>query len=779
MATVPKPQPASQAEPLVGKGIRRCEDPRLITGSATYVEDIQIAGMQYACVVRSPHAAAKIRSVNTSAARALPGVMAVFTGADTKQAGAVPCAASLPGLRVPHHHILAVDRVYFVGHPVAVVVANDRYIARDAADLVEVDYQTLPAVADPEKALAAGAPAVHPEWPDNVAFTFHQEGGDVDKAFREADVVVKERIVSQRLIPTAMETRGVVAEWRGAEKSLTLYSSTQIPHLMRSAVAGMLGLEENRLRVVAPEVGGGFGSKLNVYAEEALMGFVAMHTGKPVKWIETRRENFTCTIHGRGHVDYYEIAAKRDSTILGLKLKLIQDLGAYHQLLTPAIPTLSVLMMPGVYKCQNVRADIVGVFTNCMPTDAYRGAGRPEATHGIERIVDKLAQELKMDPAEIRLKNFVTEFPYQTATGLTYDSGNYALPLKKALEMVEYGKLREEQKRGRAQGRLLGIGISTYGEICAMGPSPAMPAGGWESATVKIEPSGKVTVLTGASPHGQGQETTFAQIAADEMGVALSDVLVVHGDTAVVQYGIGTFGSRGTAVGGTAVYLALQDLKAKVKKFGAMLLGSEDVTFSGGVCADNKTEKTTTLAEIAAAAYGAKQLPPNTEPGLVATRYWEPPNFTFPFGAHVVVTEVDRETGQIKILRYVAVDDCGKMINPLLVAGQIHGGVAQGLGQALWEQAVYDDNGQLITGELTDYAIPKASMMPLIENSHTETPSPVNPLGVKGVGEAGTIGCSPAVVNSVVDALSPFGVRHIDMPLTPEKIWRLMEGGKA
>ena len=779
MTTVPKPQPAPQAERLVGKGIRRCEDPRLITGSATYVDDIQIAGMQYACVVRSPHAAAKIRSVNTSAARALPGVMAVFTGADTKQAGAVPCAASLPGLRVPHHHILAVDRVYFVGHPVAVVVANDRYVARDAADLVEVDYQTLPAVAGPEKALAAGAPTVHPEWPDNVAFTFHQEGGDVDKAFREADVVVKERIVSQRLIPTAMETRGVVAEWRGAERALTLYSSTQIPHLMRTAVAGMLGLEENRLRVVAPEVGGGFGSKLNVYAEEALMGFVAMHTGKPVKWIETRRENFTCTIHGRGHVDYYEIAAKRDGTILGLKLKLIQDLGAYHQLLTPAIPTLSVLMMPGVYKCQNVRADIVGVFTNCMPTDAYRGAGRPEATHGIERIVDKLAQELKMDPAEIRLKNFVTEFPYQTATGLTYDSGNYALPLKKALEMVEYGKLREEQKKGRAQGRLLGIGISTYGEICAMGPSPAMPAGGWESATVKIEPSGKVTVLTGASPHGQGQETTFAQIAADEMGVALSDVLVVHGDTAVVQYGIGTFGSRGTAVGGTAVYLALQDLKAKVKKFGATLLGSEDVTFSGGVCADNKTGKTTTLAEIAAAAYGAKQLPPNTEPGLVATRYWEPPNFTFPFGAHVVVTEVDRETGEIKILRYVAVDDCGKMINPLLVAGQIHGGVAQGLGQALWEQAVYDESGQLITGELTDYAIPKASMMPLIESSHTETPSPVNPLGVKGVGEAGTIGCSPAVVNSVVDALSPFGVRHIDMPLTPEKIWRLMEGGKA
>jgi aerobic carbon-monoxide dehydrogenase large subunit len=779
MATVPKPKFMPQAEPFVGKAIRRCEDPRLITGSSAYVDDIQMAGMQHACIVRSPHAAAKIRSINTIAARALPGVVGVFTGADTKEVGAVPCAASLPGLRVPQHHILAVDRVYFVGHPVVVVVANDRYVARDAADSIEVEYETLPAVADPEKALAAGASAVHAEWPDNIAFTYHQEGGDVEGAFRNADVVVKQRIVSQRLIPTAMETRGVVAEWRSAEKALTLYSSTQIPHLMRSAVAGMLGLAENRLRVVAPEVGGGFGSKLNVYAEEALMGFVARHTGHPVKWIESRRENFTCTIHGRGHVDYYEIAAKKDGTILGLKLKLIQDLGAYHQLLTPAIPTLSVLMMPGVYKCQNVRADIVGVFTNCMPTDAYRGAGRPEATHGIERIVDMLARELNMDPAEIRFKNFVTQFPYQTATGLTYDSGNYAEPLKKALEIVGYDKLRQEQKDGRAKGRQLGIGISTYGEICAMGPSPAMPAGGWESATVKIEPSGKVTVLTGVSPHGQGQETTFAQIAADELGVALNDVLVVHGDTAVVQYGIGTFGSRGTAVGGTAVYLALQDLKAKVKKFGAMLLGSDEVTFSGGVCVDDKSGKTAALAEIAAASYGAKQLPPNTEPGLVATRFWEPPNFTFPFGAHVVVTEVDRETGEIKILRYVAVDDCGKIINPLLVAGQIHGGVAQGLGQALWEQAVYDDSGQLITGELTDYAIPKASMMPFIESSHTETPSPVNPLGVKGVGEAGTIGCSPAVVNSVVDALSPFGVRHIDMPLTPEKIWKLIDGGKA
>ena len=768
----------TRAETLVGKRIRRREDPRLITGTATYVEDIQMPGMHYAAVVRSPHAAAKIRSVNIQTASEAAGVVAVFTGKDTQKVGPVPCGASLPGLRVPHHHILATNRVYFVGHPVAVVVARDRYLAQDAADLVEVDYEILPAVSEPEKALAGSAPAVHPEWPDNIAFTYHQDGGDVDKAFAEAEVVVKQRITSQRLIPTAIETRGVVAEWRAADRQLNIYTSTQIPHLVRSLVAGMLALEENRLRVITPEVGGGFGSKLNVYPEEALMGFVAQQINKPVKWVESRRENFLCTTHGRGHVDYYELAAKRDGTILGIKLKIIQDLGAYHQLSTPLIPTLSVLMMPGIYNTPNIRADIVGVFTNCVPTDAYRGAGRPEATHGIERMVDIVADELNMDPAEIRFKNFVPKdkFPFQTATGLTYDSGDYAAPLKKALDIVGYHKLRGEQADLRKQGKWLGIGISTYGEICAVGPSPATPAGGWESATVKIEPSGKVTVLTGACPHGQGEETTFAQIVADELGVGIDDVLVIRGDTAIVQYGIGTFGSRGTAIGGTALYFALQDLKAKIKKFAGMFLDSEDVTFSGGEVISNTSGKSKSLSELAAASYRALKLPPNTEPGLVATRFWEPPNFTFPFGAHIAVTEIDGQTGDVKIRRYVAVDDCGNIINPLIVDGQVHGGIAQGLGQALWEQAVYDENGQLLTGELMDYALPKAHMMPWLETHHEITPSPVNPLGVKGVGEAGTIGCSPAVVNSVVDALSPLGVRHIDMPLTPEKIWKVMAG---
>lgn len=769
----------TKTETLVGKRIRRREDPRLITGTATYVDDIQMPGMYHACIVRSPHAAARIKGINAQPALEAPGVVAVYTGADTKDVGPVPCGASLPGLRVPHHHILAVDRTYFAGHPVAVVVATDRYIARDAADLVEVDYEPLPAVADPEKALEAGAPAVHPEWPDNIAFTYNQAGGDVEDAFKSAEVVVKERIVSQRLIPSAMETRGVVADYKSGDKSLTIYTSTQIPHLLRTLVALMLGVPEHKLRVVAPEVGGGFGSKLNVYAEEALMGYVAMKLGKPVKWIESRRENFTCTIHGRGHVDYLELAAKRDGTILGMKMKLIQDLGAYHQLLTPAIPTLSVLMMPGLYRFKNIHAEIVGVFTNCVPTDAYRGAGRPEATHTIERMVDILAAELKMDPAEVRLKNFIRneEFPFPTATGLTYDSGDYAAPLRKALELIDYENLRAEQQTARESGRLLGIGISTYGEICAFGPSPATPAGGWESATVKIEPTGTVTVMTGVSPHGQGEETTFAQIVADQLGVPLDDIVVQHGDTAIVQYGIGTFGSRATAVGGTAMYFAVQDLKEKIKRFGAMLLESNDVSFADGACTCNKTGKSVTLAQIAGASYRAMKLPANTEPGLVSTHFWEPPNFAFPFGAHIAVTEVDRDTGEIEVKRYVAVDDCGNIINPLIVDGQIHGGVAQGLGQALTECAVYDEDGQLISGEFMDYAVPKATTMPFIETGHTTTPSPVNPLGVKGVGEAGTIGASPAIVNSVVDALSPLGVRHLDMPLTPERVWNIIQKG--
>ncbi|MBL8233205.1 MAG: xanthine dehydrogenase family protein molybdopterin-binding subunit [Bryobacterales bacterium] len=771
----------TKPETHVGRRIKRKEDPRMITGTATYLDDIRLPNMHYASIVRSPYAAARINQIDAKAALELPGVVGVFTGADLDGVGNVPCGVSLPGLRIPNHSVLAKGRAYYAGHPVAVVVATDPYVARDAADRVEVDYTPLPAVADPEKALEAGAPAVHPEWPDNVSFVYKQENGEVDKAFAEAEVIVKRKMLQPRLVASPMEPRGAIGDYRAAEGTLTLHSSTQIPHLLRSISAAVLGIAEHKMRVIAPEVGGGFGCKADVYAEELLVCFLSRKIGKPVKWVESRREHFMAASQGRGHVDFYEIAARKDGTILGIKVKIIQDIGSHQQLLTALIPTLSVLMLPGLYRCKTFRAEVVGAFTNCFPTDAYRGAGRPEATYGIERIVDCLAAELNLDPAEIRFRNFIEpqEFPFATGTGLVYDSGNYAHVLRKALDTIGYAQLREEQRAARAEGRLIGIGIATYGEICAFGPSPYTPAGGWESATVRIEPGGQVTVHTGVSPHGQGEETTFAQIVADELGVSMDDVVIVHGDTAIVQYGIGTFGSRGTAVGGTAMFLAIEELKKKIVKYGAMLLESENVHFANGEVICGSTGKSVPLAQIAAASYRAMKLPPGTEPGLVATSFWEPMNFTFPFGAHLVVTEVDRETGAVKITRYVAVDDCGKIINPLIVAGQIQGGIAQGIGQALYEQMVYSEDGQLLSGEYTDYVLPKAAMIPWIEGHHTETPSPVNPLGVKGVGEAGAIGAPPAIVNSVVDALSHLGVRHIDMPLTAEKVWSAIQGARA
>lgn len=770
----------TETKTYVGQRVKRKEDPRMVTGTSKYLDDIKLPNMHYASIVRSPYAAARIDSIDTKEALDRPGVVGVYTNADLEGCGDVPTGVSLPGLRIPKHPVLAKDRVYYAGHPVAVVVATDPYLARDAVDFVQVEYTPGEGVSDPEKALEPGAPAVHPEWPDNVSFVHKQENGEVDKAFAEAEIVVKQKMLQPRLVASPMEPRGAIGDYHQAEGSLTLYSSTQIPHLLRSIAGGVLGIAEHKVRVIAPEVGGGFGCKADVYAEELLVAHLSRLLGKPVKWVETRREHFMACSQGRGHVDFYEIAAKKDGTITGIKLKIIQDIGSHQQLLTALIPTLSVLMLPGLYKCKTFRAEVVGAFTNCFPTDAYRGAGRPEATYGIERIVDCLAHELGLDPAEIRFKNFIEpqEFPYATGTGLIYDSGNYARILENALGRVGYQELREEQKRARAEGRLLGIGMATYGEICAMGPSPYTPAGGWESATVRIEPGGQVTVHTGVSPHGQGEETTFAQIAADELGVSMDDISIVHGDTAIVQYGIGTFGSRGTAVGGTAMYFAIEELKKKILKYGAMLLESEDVEYAEGGVRDRKSGKSMPLAQIAAASYRALKLPPGTEPGLVATSFWEPTNFTFPFGAHVVVTEVDADTGEVKILRYVAVDDCGKIINPLIVAGQVQGGIAQGIGQALYERMVYDEQGHLLSGEYTDYAMPKAANIPWIESHHTETPSPVNPLGVKGVGEAGAIGAPPAIVNSVVDALSHLGIRHLDMPLTSENVWRAMRNAR-
>ena len=787
------------SEKYFGKRQKRTEDPRLIQGLAHYVDDIKLPDTLHAVFLRSFHAHARIKKIDTSEAAKVPGVVAIYTGKDVSaRIGAVPCAAALPDLKVPDHRVLATNKVYFVGHPLAVVVAESRYAAKDAADLIQVDYDELPVVLNEEKG-AQGGPILHEQFGTNVAYKLTAGEGDIEAALKAADKVIKQRVLNQRLAPIAMEPRGVLVRYYPGEQELTLWTSTQIPHLARTQIALMLGMPENKLRLIAPEVGGGFGSKLNVYAEEALLGWIAMQLNRPVKWIETRRENIQATIHGRGQTGYIEIGYKNDGTVTGLRYNVYADLGAYFQLLTPAIPTLTGLMLSGCYKIPAIQINITGVFTNKMATDAYRGAGRPEATYVVERAMDLVAAELGKDPVEVRRKNMPApnEFPFKTATGLFYDSGNYEGALKKALDIAGYSKLRDEQSKARKEGRLIGIGVSTYVEICALGPSQAMPAGGWESATVRIEPTGKVTILTGASPHGQGQETSFAQIAADQLGVNINDVTVIHGDTSVVQYGIGTFGSRATAVGGTAVYYAIEKLKEKASKIAGFMMeaGGANVTFKEGKFSVEAAKATAagapagqsavappkqvSIQEVALAAHLAKTLPPDTEPGLSATYFFEPKNFTFPFGTHIAVVEIDRETGEIHFQRYVAVDDCGKVINPLMVDGQVQGGIVQSIGQALYEEVVYDDQGQLVSGTLMDYAVPKAAHVPWMELDRTETPTDVNPMGVKGVGEAGSIGATPAIVSAVIDALAPYGVRHLDMPIKPENVWRIVSGSKA
>ena len=768
---------------LVGTKVKRREDPRLVQGLSHYVDDLRMADVMHAAILRSPHAHARIKGINTDAAQALPGVVTVVTGADIGDSvGSVPCAAANPTLRTPPHPVLAQGEVRYVGEPVAVAVAGDSYTARDALDLIEVDYEPLPAVSDLEKALEPGSPLVHSQWDSNQAFTFECGTGDMDKVRAEADVIVKQKFIHQRLAPIPVETRGVVARYFPGEDELTVWSSTQIPHLLRAMLALMLNFPEHRIRIIAPEVGGGFGCKLNVYREEGLLAHLAMKLKGTVKWIEGRRENMQATIHGRGQVGTVEAAVKKDGTILGVTYDSLLDTGAYHQLLTPGMPPLTGLMISGSYKIPTLKFTSTGGFTNKVATDAYRGAGRPEATLVIERTLDLIARELDMDPVELRRKNFAqpSDFPLQVATGLAYDSGNYQAALDRALEMVGYQDLRAEQQRLREQGRYMGIGFSTYVEICAMGPSAALPAGGWESGTVRMDFTGKATVLTGVSPHGQGEETTFAQIVSDDLGVPIEDVAVLHGDTAVVPNGIGTFGSRGISVGGTAVYMATQKVREKAEAIAANVLecSAEDLEFEDGkFSVKGVPDKGITIQEVALQAHVATKLPAGMEPGLQATSVFEPSNFTFPFGTHICVVEVDTHSGEIEIKKYVAVDDCGKVINPMIVDGQVQGGIAQGLGQALLEEVVYDEDGQLLTGSLMDYAVARAEDLPPLEFARTETPSPVNPMGVKGVGEAGTIGSTPSIVNAVVDALAPFGVKHIDMPLKPEKIWRLCQGG--
>jgi carbon-monoxide dehydrogenase large subunit len=764
---------------FVGQGLKRKEDARLVTGQSAYVDDIQLPGMLHMVVVRSRHAHARLGKIDLDRARRMPGVVAALDGADIRsEVGLLPCAGELPGLRIPAHYVLAVDTVRFVGEPVAAVVATDRYRAADAAEVVEIEYDPLPAVIDPETALAPDATRVHDEFPDNVAFRFAFENGDTDAAFRSAAHVVRQRFINQRLAPSAMEPRGVVATFERAVEQVVIWNSTQIPHVVKTQTAKILGISEARTRVIAPEVGGGFGSKLNFYPEDALVPYLARRLEQPVKWIESRRDNLAATTHGRDQIQDVELALDVDGHILGMRLRVVADTGAYQHLFTPIIPTLTGLLAPGCYVVPSLKVDMVGVFTNKMATDAYRGAGRPEATYLVERIMDMAALESGLDPVELRRRNFPPPdaFPYRTSGGVVYDSADYERALDKALDRADYAGLRRQQAGLRAEGRLMGIGVSTYVEICAMGPSSDIPTGGWESGQVRIEPSGEVTVLTGASPHGQGEETTFSQIAADEFGIDMDQIAVFHGDTARIPYGIGTFGSRGTAVGGTAMYLAIQDLKTKMSRIVAHLkhVDAGQVEFSDGRVGV-PGGPSMSFVEVVNRAYSAQNLPDGLEPGLDVTRFFEPSNYTFPFGAHVAVVEVDAETGEITLKRYIAVDDCGNVINPVLVEGQVHGGIAQGVAQALHEEVIYDEQGQLCTGTLADYGIPRARDFPMFELDRTVTPSPVNPLGVKGVGEAGTIGSVPAVVNAVIDALAPFGVRHLDMPLRSEKLWKILD----
>ena len=786
--------PASPVLPkLVGERVKRREDPRLIQGRGTYVDDVKILGMQHLAFRRSDVAHGRIRSIDTSAAEAINGVEAVYTGAQIANfLDPMPIGTPFPS---PEHRAVAVDVVRYVGEPVAVVVATDRYVARDAADAIVVDYDRLPAVVDTEAAMTGTPAIIHPEFANNLAVPFVPSGTGVDaegtsddtaidQAFADAEVVISQRMVNQRLAPTAMEPRGVVAHYEAGKEVMTIWSSTQNPHILRSFIASMTGLGQDQVRAIAPEVGGGFGAKINIYGEEYVAAAISKRLGIPVKWAEDRSEAFLATTHGRDIIGYVDLAAKRDGTVLGLKLRLVADVGAYNMLLTAAIPTLTQLMANATYAIPAVRTALTEVFTNKTPTDAYRGAGRPEATYFVERAMDMLARELQMDPADVRRKNFIQpdQFPYTTQMGAVYDSGDYAKALDRALELAGWAELKAKRAAARAEGRLVGLGLSMYVEVCGLGPSSSLPTGGWEHSQVTVERDGRISATTGASPHGQGNETTFAQMLADQFGVPIDHIRIHHGDTGVVKQGIGTFGSRSQAVGGTALHLAGGKVKTKMAKFAAALLEAHeaDLVFEdGAISVKGSPGSAKSFGEVAAYAYRPVPLPEGLEPGLSDEAFFEPANNTYPFGCHISMLEIDRDTGEPKLLKLVAVDDAGHLINPLIVEGQIHGGLAQGIGQAMIEEVVYGEDGQPLTGSLMDYAIPRAADFPRFELDNTVTPTPVNPLGAKGVGEAGTLGSTPSVVSAAVDALSGFGVKHVDMMLRPEKLWRIIHGGQS
>ena len=778
----------------VGQAIRRKEDPPLVKGQGTYVDNMTLPGMLHAAIVRSPEAHAAISGIDASAAKEHPAVTAVFVGEDLAEdfAAGIPMVWDPPGVEIntPDHWPLARGEVKHVGQAVAVVLGNDRYAVADAAEQVIVDYEPKPAVVDPEKALEDGSPLVWDQFGTNQTHEWDIAGGDAEQAIADADVVVERRIVNHRTAGAPIEPRSSIADPRG--DGVTLYSSTQIPHIARFILSGMLGMSEDKIRVVAPDVGGGFGAKLQVYGEEALMVALARRLGRPVKWTETRSEHMATSHHGRDQIAYVTLAATRDGKVTAAKGRFVNDLGAYFQILTPFIAELGFPVAGGCYAIPNIKLDFVGAFTNKFATDAVRGAGRPEQTHWIEVMMDQLAAELDTDPVEIRRRNFVpTEsFPYETPLGIVYDSGNYHGTLDKLLEHVDMDAFRREQAELRERGVHRGIGLSTYVEVCGLAPSRAVGPQGvglqaafWESAVVRVHPSGSATVFTGASPHGQGHDTGFAQIAADRLGIDPQQVDVLHGDTDQGPFGWGTYGSRSLSVGGEAVGRAAVKVQEKAKRVCAALLEAapEDIELADGKFqVRGSPDKSMSMAEIAGAAHiPPQELPTDIEPGLEETSFYDPENFVFPFGAHACVLDVDVETGKVEIVRWVAVDDCGPAINPMLIEGQVHGGVAHGIGQALYEQIVYDDEGQLTTGTFVDYALPTAAELPEFETDRQETPSPVNQLGVKGVGEAGTIAASPAVVNALVDALRPLGVTYMDMPLTPMRVWQAIQAAQG
>jgi len=787
----------------VGGGVLRKEDPELLTGQGHYVDDLVLPGMLWMATVRSPVAHANLTRVDTSAAKQMPGVVGVYTGDEVAAEFAAPMPCAWPVAdrkmpdepsgdpRVPEHWPVARGRVRYAGEVVAVVVADTREHALDAVEGVDVDYDELPVVTDMEEALKEGAHVIHEQFGTNKVYTWSLANGDVDKVFSEAPVVVKERYYHPRLIPNAIEPRGVLVQPAVASGEFTIWSATQVPHFLRTLIALTLGISENRIRAIAPEVGGGFGSKLNAYVEEFTAVALARKLGKPIKWVESRSEGYLSTIHGRDVIQDMEVAATEEGKLLGARVSLLADMGAYHQLLSPIIPILGAFLYHGPYDCQAYSFTCSGVFTNKMATDAYRGAGRPESAYAVERTMDALARRVGKDPADVRALNFIPPFsePTAVASGVMFDSGNYGAALERAKQMVGYDELRREQQAGggRRNGKLLGIGLSSYIEACGVAPSQVIAAlkggsGGWEAATIRCHPTGKVTVVTGTSPHGQGHVTSWSQIAADALGVTPDDIDVLHGDTAVAPLGLDTYGSRSVAVGGTAVYKAAEKVRAKARIIAAheLEVAEEDLEWvNGRFQVAGAPDRAKTIPEVAFSAWTAHNLPEGVEPGLEETAVWDPPNFTFPSGTHICVVEVDAETGAVQIVKYVGVDDCGPVINPLIVNGQLHGGIAQGIAEAMYEEAVYDENGTLVTGNMATYPVPSAAELPSYVLDRIETPSSTNPLGVKGVGEAGTIAAPPAVVNAVADALRPVGVEFIDLPVSAEHVWRAIQSAQG